>query len=217
MSSKTRIGRKFHFSDPRLETELASLFQVFQGGIVSANLDIGEISDAVGGAIKFSRLAALKEFIEGTKDGRYLRIVSPTDTVLLYLGTSGSGSTNMISTSVAGCCLTKGGVWTDACCAKGKHFLPLFWSGAELENKLAQLRIRKYRYKHAKKEIHLGPTAEQFRKLFGVCGGAGLAAMDVASAAVLGVQSLVKKVSILEAKVKKLEAKKWPQLLARSR
>lgn len=123
------------------------------------------------------------------------------------------GTGRIIDTNVSGCYLTAGGVWTSTSSASRKIFMPLGWSEDEHLGKVKELIVAPFEYKkkdseEGSGEKHLGPTAEQFQALFGIGDGKGIAAMDLASVALLGIQSLTRKITELEAEVARLKAEK---------
>jgi hypothetical protein len=161
----------------------------------------------------------------GQKDSRALRIRQPFDSQALTVvglpsgGTQsmvylekGSGTGYMIGTSVAGCYLSNGGVWTSTSSASKKIFLPMEDTDDEHLAKVQDLMVAPFEYKKhddtPSGERHIGPTAEDFQSLFGVGDGQGIAAMDLASVALLAIQSLTRKVTKLEAEVARLSVQK---------
>lgn len=196
--------------DPTIRSEVELLWQEIRGLKTQGN------------AVDVARSLSL--YMQGKAVAQSLSIRQPFDALALTIvgeaaaGTASlvhldpSASTgNIISTSVSGCYLTSGGVWTSTSSASRKIFLPLGWSEEEHLGKVRELQVAPFEYKkrgseESSGERHLGPTAEQFQELFGIGDGKGIAAMDLASVALIAVQSLASKIEALEAEVTRLKA-----------
>ena len=108
-----------------------------------------------------------------------LRMAATDDTAVVVLGYDGlttaslklqvvsSGTANPIEHS-SGAHLTAGGVWTNASDANLKeNFRPV--DGAELLEKIEELPVSEWNYKVESDAVtHIGPTAQDFQKVFGV-------------------------------------------------
>ncbi len=108
-----------------------------------------------------------------------LRMAATDDSAVVVLGYDGlttaslklqvvsSGTANPIEHS-SGAHLTAGGVWTNASDANLKeNFRPV--DGAELLEKIEELPVSEWNYKVESDAItHIGPTAQDFQKVFGV-------------------------------------------------
>lgn len=106
----------------------------------------------------------------------------------------------------SGAKLTSGGAWLNASSRKLKRDF------ARVDPEIAtgcirKLPIREFRYKKELRAKHMGPTAEDFYKLFGLGDSGTISGTDLASVALVGVKSLLARVDALEKKVKRLEAK----------
>lgn len=257
------IGQSYRFQDPKLNSELAKIFDLFNGKISPENLNVQAIADAIARSMRVGSVAAIEQLVTGDAKWRFLNlehrgddqygiyVAHPAGTALsntwplvavfsndnileacyieqtgngrgLYLkGLNGgyplvhlqvgAGAARIIDTSVTGCFLSNGGVWTDACTRKGKIFSPL---GFDPVSVVRKVKIRRFRYKSAPTEVHIGPTAEQLKALTGTGDGSGASPMDLASIGVLGVQSVLKEIDRLrrlnlrlERRVSKLEAR----------
>ncbi len=90
-----------------------------------------------------------------------------TDDGLTVLKLSSSSSSHPIEHS-SGAHLTSGGVWTNASDENLKeNFQPI--DGAELLEKIEQLPISEWNYKIESDDVkHIGPTAQDFQKVFGI-------------------------------------------------
>ena len=116
-----------------------------------------------------------------------------------------------------GAYLSSGGVWTNASDENVKeNFVVL--NKSELLNKISQLSIMQWDYKGTpKRETHIGPTAQQFKQLFGLGiadNNTSISTIDPVGVALAGIQELTKLVSeqqatitALKEQVIKLEAK----------
>ena len=108
-----------------------------------------------------------------------LRMAATDDSAVVVLGYDGlttaslklqvvsSGTANPIEHS-SGAHLTAGGVWTNASDANLKeNFRPV--DGAELLEKIEELPVSEWNYKVESDAVtHIGPTAQDFQKVFGV-------------------------------------------------
>ncbi len=120
------------------------------------------------------------------------------------------GSTN---TNGNGAFLTQGGTWTNASdINKKEDFTAL--NGTDLLQKIASLSITKWRYKGTS-EYHIGPTAQEFYKLFNVgADDKGISTVDpagIALAAIQEQQKIIEKqnemILLLEKRIEALEKK----------
>jgi uncharacterized small protein (DUF1192 family) len=147
--------------------------------------------------------------VNNTGAGPTLEIKGLNSTEPMLKLTKGAGGGYIIDTNVAGCFLTNGGVWTDACTRSRKYFFPLVWDQPAFLERVRGLPIGVFAYKdefgEPGPERHFGTTAEDFEAAFGLGNDKGLAAMDVAGVALYGVQSLLKRIEALEAEVLKLK------------
>ncbi len=118
--------------------------------------------------------------------------------------------------------LTAGGVWMDACSRDFKELLREV--GFDILDKIAQVQVWEFRYRNSQ-ERHIAPVSEDFHEVFGTnrpavesaepaAEGAEvaddstkyLAAIDVASVALAGVQALYDLVNKLSDRMEKIEA-----------
>jgi len=100
-----------------------------------------------------------------------------------------SQPTNPIEHS-SGAKLTDGGVWTNASDANAKeNFQPI--DGEELLEKLDGLEITRWNYKADKSSEHIGPTAQDFKQIFGVgSDGKSISTIDPSGIALAAIKEL---------------------------
>jgi uncharacterized small protein (DUF1192 family) len=196
--------------DPSLRVEIEGLWREIlqlkaQGSAMGVSqallLYMGGQAEASGFVIRHPFDSLSLRVVGGTADG-----TSP----MISLEPEG-GTGRVIDTNISGCYLTAGGTWTSTSSASRKIFLPLGWSLEEHLGKVQALGVGPFEYKLKDKdegsgEKHFGPSAEQFSELFGIGDGKGIAAMDLASVALIAVQSLTSKMESLEAEVTRLKA-----------
>lgn len=109
-----------------------------------------------------------------------------------------NGTTSMIATGVAGCYLTKGGVWTDTSSREMKEN----FKDITVLDKIKNLDILQYNYiSENKNKKHISPMAEDFQRIFGIGDGAGLASKDIAGIALQAIKELSKEVDLLKSKM----------------
>jgi hypothetical protein len=128
---------------------------------------------------------------------------STTGTIRLMA--SSSGSDNPIEHS-SGAHLTPGGVWTNASDENLKeNFQPV--DGEEILEKIEQLEITQWNYKNESDEVtHIGPTAQDFQKTFGVgSDGKSISTIDPSGIALVAVKELRKENQELKAQVEELK------------
>jgi hypothetical protein len=103
------------------------------------------------------------------------------------------------STNGNGAYLTSGGVWTNASSIDFKTDIKRL-SSSDLLSSINQLLVAKWRYKDTN-EYHIGPFAEQFKKIFSVGvdrDDKHISTMDVAGVSIIGIQELSGLVSKLQ-------------------
>lgn len=140
-------------------------------------------------------------------DGVTLTLVGRNGThAPLYID-CGAGAGRIINTSV-GAYLSAGGVWTDAPCHSSKKTVVavpnLDWAKTTVED----LHVSAWRHKSQPDgDIHYSPMAEEFHALTGAGDDQSIAALDVASIALLGVKWAAKKIDQLERRIAALEGR----------
>lgn len=109
------------------------------------------------------------------------------------------------STNGNGAYLTEGGNWINTSDVnKKENFTSL--NKSELLQKISSLTIQRWRYKGTK-EYHIGPTAQEFYKLFNVgVDDKGISTVDPAGIALAAIQELISENSLLKQRLEKLEA-----------
>lgn len=142
-------------------------------------------------------------YIEQEGDGKtlYLKGLNGGNPVL-YLE-KGSGTGYVINTNIAGCYLTNGGTWQDACTRRGKTVVSVpdkHWVAGQVQ----KLPVSHWQSKQPGAEEHISPMAEDFKELFRIGDGEGICPIDLASVSLIAVQSLQEKVQTLEAEVTEL-------------
>jgi hypothetical protein len=108
---------------------------------------------------------------------------------------------------VSGARCTAGGVWTNASDANLKeNFQPV--DADELLEKVAALPITKWNYRSEDPSItHIGPTAQDFLKTFGVGGDdKSISTIDPSGIALVAIQALLERVESLEAELSAIKA-----------
>src|SRR6185295_4034900 len=88
-----------------------------------------------------------------------------------------------------GAYLTTGGVWTDISKANTKEDIQKV-DAKEVLSKINDLNIPRWKYIGTENEYHIGPMADEFYRLFDVGDEEGIAPMDKAGVALLGIQAL---------------------------
>ncbi len=129
--------------------------------------------------------------------------VSNADTYLPggYLGI-GTSSTQYPITLASGAYVSDGGTWTNASSRDLKeNFTDL--NVDEILAKINQLNITQWNYKlEASSTVHIGPVAEEFYDLFKTGGSnKSISTIDPAGVALLGIQSLSKKIETLQSEM----------------
>ena len=116
----------------------------------------------------------------------------------IRLGAGSSGTANPIEHS-SGAHLTPGGVWTNASDENLKENFQTV-DGAELLEKLEELPISQWNYKSESDDItHIGPTAQDFQKAFGVGeNNKTISTIDPSGIALAAIKELNKKNERLE-------------------
>lgn len=112
------------------------------------------------------------------------------------LGTSTVSTTNTILAN-SGARLTSGGVWTNASDKNSKENFKTI-NEDDILGKLMSLSITKWNYKAESSTItHIGPTAQDFFKLFGLGGSdTSISTIDPASVALASIKSLYHKIEM---------------------
>ena len=111
------------------------------------------------------------------------------------LGVGGPAhASNPIDHPSSGAHLTSGGVWTNASDVNLKENFHAV-DGAELLEKIEQLKISEWNYKNESDDTkHIGPTAQDFQKVFGVgSDGKSIATIDPSGIALAAIKELNKK------------------------
>ena len=109
------------------------------------------------------------------------------------------------STNGNGAYLTSGGVWTNASSIDFKTDIRRL-SSSDLLSSINQLLVAKWRYKDTN-EYHIGPFAEQFKKIFSLGvenDDKHISTMDIAGVSIIGIQELTSLVSELQSENKEL-------------
>ena len=109
------------------------------------------------------------------------------------------------STNGNGAYLTSGGVWTNASSIDFKTDIKRL-SSSDLLSSINQLLVAKWRYKDTN-EYHIGPFAEQFKKIFSLGvedDDKHISTMDIAGVSIIGIQELTSLVSELQSENKEL-------------
>ena len=119
----------------------------------------------------------------------------------------GAGAGRMINTSV-GAYLSAVGVWTDAPCHSSKKTIVNVPSMPWVKATIDDMHVSSWRNKEQPEgEIHYSPMAEEFHALTGAGDDQSIAALDVASIALLGVKWAAKKIDQLERRIAALEGR----------
>jgi hypothetical protein len=107
----------------------------------------------------------------------------------------------------SGAHLTAGGVWTNASDANLKENFQSV-DGAEMLDKIAQLPISEWNYKNESDETkHIGPTAQDFQKVFGVGeNDKTISTIDPSGIALAAIKQLNKENKELKAELEQLKA-----------
>jgi hypothetical protein len=109
----------------------------------------------------------------------------------------------------SGAHLTPGGVWTNA---SDENLKENFQSvdGAELLEKIEQLQISEWNYKNESDETkHIGPTAQDFQKIFGVgSDGKSISTIDPSGIALAAIKELKKENTELKKQIEELSGLK---------
>jgi hypothetical protein len=145
-----------------------------------------------------------------------IRMAATPDSTVFDLGYSGSttGTIRMQASSVpgtdaivhsSGAVLTSGGVWTNA---SDENLKENFKSvdGEQLLDKIEELPISQWNYKNESDEItHIGPTAQDFREVFGVGkNDKTISTIDPSGIALAAIKQLSKENGELKAQVAEL-------------
>ena len=94
-----------------------------------------------------------------------------------------------------GAFLSTGGVWVNGSSMSFKENFQIL-DGSEILKKISVLNIRRWRYKGAEREYHIGPIAEEFYRLFNVgIDEKYLSTIDPSGVALIGIQQLTKVVT----------------------
>lgn len=97
--------------------------------------------------------------------------------------------TNFLNTS-SGAFLSNGGTWTNSSSRRLKHGFATVAS-ADILQRLLLLPIMTWEYRASQEGRHLGPTAEDFHRLFGLAGdGRAIATVDADGVALAAIQGL---------------------------
>ncbi len=109
----------------------------------------------------------------------------------------------------SGAHLTAGGVWTNASDENLKENFQQV-DGAELLEKIDQLPISEWNYKTESDEVkHIGPTAQDFQKIFGVgSDGKSISTIDPSGIALAAIKELKKENSELKKQIEELSSLK---------
>ena len=121
-------------------------------------------------------------------------------------------SENGALTMSNGAFCSEGGVWTDACSATYKNLVQKA-NGSKILDKLSKLPIYHWSYKSNPQETHIGPTAEDFHRLFNTgISDKNLAAIDLGGVSLAAVQELHFQITELKKEISELKkylAKKY--------
>ena len=118
--------------------------------------------------------------------------ISGSTTGTIRIQTSSTGTANPIEHS-SGAHLTIGGTWTNASDKNSKeNFSDV--DGAEILEKIEDLSITQWNYKSEDESItHIGPTAQDFKKAFGVgCNDKSISTIDPSGIALAAIKELIK-------------------------
>ena len=191
----------------------------FETGDVPTESDFATTLDASGGHHVLSGMS-------GSTTATIRMAATPDSTVFdlgyhgsttgtIRLMASSSGSDNPIEHS-SGAHLTPGGLWTNASDENLKeNFQPV--DGEEILEKIEQLPISQWNYKNESDEVtHIGPTAQDFKKTFGVGeNDKSISTIDPSGIALVAVKELRKENQELKAQVEEL--KKMVEELAKKK
>jgi hypothetical protein len=127
-----------------------------------------------------------------------------------------SGIINIVSNATGGdiirvnnnAHLTAGGAWTDGSSVRNKT-LRTEWgpNDAQLMLHLMNMPVYTYEYKQEPNVRHIGPTSEDFNRLFGLGDDESIAPKDLAGLALACIKHLCHRVQILEEQVRHLEGR----------
>lgn len=119
----------------------------------------------------------------------------------------GAGPGYIINTSV-GAYLSAAGVWTDKPCHSSKKTVVSVPSMDWVKATVDDMHVSAWRNKEQPQgEVHYSPMAEEFHALTGAGDDQSIAALDVASIALLGVKWAAKKIDQLERRIAALEGR----------
>jgi hypothetical protein len=108
------------------------------------------------------------------------------------------GANRFLNTST-GAYLTVGGTWTNSCDVAGKeNFAPV--DGEDVLEKIGEMEITRWNYRVENPDVqHIGPTAQEFHRLFGLGDSdKSIATTDLGGVSLVAIRALYEKVRAME-------------------
>lgn len=186
--------------------EFRRLYQLLSQQVTTSQMDTDEVCRELGRLFKDGQIEALNRVLTAQTTGQAVSLSQQGSTPALYIDSS-AGSGAIIDTSV-GASLTEAGVWDDSCTREGKIFLgdPDL---DEIVKGIESIYIGKF-YREGVSgptETHFAPVAEDFHDTFNVGNFRTIAALDLASVALMALKVVFRKLKEIEQRTRNLEAK----------
>lgn len=205
------IGKQFKHKDRFVDMEIDHIISVLQRQHISLERaqDPQTLARAIARHFPSDVLLNIERYMRGERDAKRFHIRNDKDLPTINIIKHPGSTANVIQTDAGspGAHLSAGGSWNNACTKKLKHRFKKVDSGAVLQA-LMGLPVREWEYRQCQDGRHLGPTAEDFYKAFGLGNSPNvLNTVDLASVALLAVQSLARRVTKLERENARLKKK----------
>ncbi len=206
------IGKLHKHKDTFVDREIGHIITVLQKQQISLERaqDPQVLARAIARHFPSDVLLNIERYFRGERDGKRFHLRNDKDLPTIEILKLAGSTANVIQTDAGspGAHLSAGGSWNNACTRKLKHHFKKV-DADEILSRLMALKVREWEYRQCAEGRHVGPTAEDFYHAF--CYGNSpnvLNTVDLASVALLAVQSLSRRVTKLERKLARLTKKK---------
>ena len=192
------VSKRFSHKDPAIDAEFRQLYLHMERlNRATRSMDMRELAKAVGPHLPADVLLNIERYFDGRREAQHIHLKGDKDGPLMRLTKLAGGTQDIIVTNV-GAALTSGGTWSSPSSKNMKRRFRRV-PHAEILSKLRRLRIQEWEYRQCPDGRRVSPTAEDFHELFGLGNSPErISSLDVASVALVAIQSLARRVERLE-------------------